>query len=106
MTLFVAYMYHRVLNLTGKLSLFQNLLEKPEEKKNEAALSMIQCKLLPVSWRTLNFSSFYFRYSLFLFFICKETSISTSVLLFSNIERLLKAEDVHNIYIQTHVSFF
>lgn len=49
MTLFVAYMHHRVLNLTGKLSLFQNLLEKPEEKKNEAALSMIQCKLLPVS---------------------------------------------------------
>lgn len=29
--------------------LFQNLLEKPEEKKNEASLSMIQCKLLPVS---------------------------------------------------------
>ena len=35
-----------------KCSLFffhQNLLEKPEEKKNEAALSMVQCKLLPVS---------------------------------------------------------
>ena len=41
-------MHHRVFNLTGKPSLFQNLLEKPEEKKNEAALSMIQCKLLPV----------------------------------------------------------
>lgn len=32
---------------------FQNLLEKPEEKKNEAALSMIQCKLLPVSKQTV-----------------------------------------------------
>ena len=66
MTLFVAYMYHRVLNLKGKLSLFQNLLEKPEEKKNEAALSMIQCKLLPVSWRTLNF---FFSATLFFYFL-------------------------------------
>ena len=69
MTLFVAYMYHRVLNLKGKLSLFQNLLEKPEEKKNEAALSMIQCKLLPVSWRTLNFSSFFPLLSFFIFYL-------------------------------------
>ncbi|RMX48070.1 hypothetical protein pdam_00002628 [Pocillopora damicornis] len=30
------------------IAALRNLLEKPEEKKNEAALSMIQCKLLPV----------------------------------------------------------
>jgi len=30
------------------IATLRNLLEKPEEKKNEAALSMIQCKLLPV----------------------------------------------------------
>ena len=72
MTLFVAYMYHRVLNLKGKLSLFQNLLEKPEEKKNEAALSMIQCKLLPVSWRTLNF---FFSATLFFYFLFVRPSL-------------------------------
>jgi len=32
-------------------------LEKPEEKKNEAALSMIQCKLLPVSEHYRNFKA-------------------------------------------------
>lgn len=30
------------------IATLRNLLEKPEERKNEAALSMIQCKLLPV----------------------------------------------------------
>ncbi|KAJ7361731.1 V-type proton ATPase subunit H [Desmophyllum pertusum] len=30
------------------IAALRNLLEKPEEKKNEAALSMVQCKLLPV----------------------------------------------------------
>ncbi|XP_020630990.1 V-type proton ATPase subunit H-like [Orbicella faveolata] len=30
------------------IATLRNLLEKPEEKKNEAALSMVQCKLLPV----------------------------------------------------------
>lgn len=30
------------------IATLRNLLEKPEERKNEASLSMIQCKLLPV----------------------------------------------------------
>lgn len=30
------------------IATLRNLLEKPDERKNEAALSMIQCKLLPV----------------------------------------------------------
>ncbi|XP_068735058.1 V-type proton ATPase subunit H-like [Montipora capricornis] len=30
------------------IATLRNLLEKPEEKRNEAALSMIQCKLLPI----------------------------------------------------------
>ena len=86
-------MHHRVFNLTGKLSLFSEFVG--ETRGEEERSSIVHDSMQASSCKLANFEFLFFRYSLFLFFICKETSISTSVLLFSNIERLLRPEDVY-----------
>lgn len=90
-------MHHRVFNLTGKLSLFSEFVG--ETRGEEERSSIVHDSMQASSCKLTNFEVFFFFFatlSLFIYFLFfKETSISTSVLLFSNIERLLRPEDVY-----------
>ena len=89
-------MHHRVFNLTGKLSLFSEFVG--ETRGEEERSSIVHDSMQASSCKLTKFEVFFFfaTLSLFIYFLFfKETSISTSVLLFSNIERLLRPEDVY-----------